>query len=413
MNKFWIIFWHTFTTKIKAKSFIVSTVIMMVLVLGATNMAKFIQYFEDKKGPETIGVVDESGEYYTALKQQLSVQKADFKVTKAESEASAGNQEAKDKISGYLLINEDGQGLPSGVYKSETISDSTISSQLQSALQQVKGLQATQKLNLKQDQIASLYEPVQFDIVPLKKDAKTQEELNQARGLVYIILFVIYFSVLMYGNMIAMEVAQEKTSRVMEILVSSVSPVKQMFAKIFGIALLSISQLALFFIVGYASFKKNLDSIRESGIPFFNFDELPVATIFYGILFAILGYFLYATLAAFLGSLVSRVEDLQQTIGPMTWLVVIGFTLAMFGLGDPELSFIKIMSFIPFFSPMLMFLRVGMLEIPIWEVLLSVGLLIVTIIVLAIFGARVYKGGVLLYGKSSSFKDIKKALSQN
>ncbi len=412
MNKFWIIFWHTYLTKVKSKSFIISTLIMLLFALGATNITKIINLFEGDDSKDQVAAVTADPEQYPLLQQQLNILKPDFTLIKAESEEAAKKLEQKGKIEGYLLVESDAEGLPKGTYKSETISDTSISSQLQSALQQSKSVLITKKLNLQQEQAAALYKPVDFHVVPLKKDAKTEEELNQARGFVYIILFVIYISVLMYGNMIAMEVAQEKTSRVMEILVSSVSPVQQMFAKILGISLLSITQLALFFLVGYASFKKNLESIRETGIPFFNFDQLPVATIFYGILFAILGYFLYATLAAFLGSLVSRVEDLQQTIGPMTWLVVIGFMLAMFGLGKPDLSFITIMSFIPFFSPLLMFLRVGMLDVPLWEIILSIVLLLASIGALAVFGAKVYKGGVLLYSKSSSFKDIKKALSQ-
>jgi len=91
-------------------------------------------------------------------------------------------------------------------------------------------------------------------------------------------------------------------------------------------------------------------------------------------------------------------------------LVIAGFMIAMFGLGQPETPFIQITSYIPFFTPMLMFMRVGMLTLPVWEPLLGIVILIITIVLLATFGARVYKGGVLMYGKSNSFKDIKKAL---
>ena len=102
------------------------------------------------------------------------------------------------------------------------------------------------KFNLTPDQLQKLYEPVSFEKIALEENAKTEEELNQARGLVYVLLFIIYFAVIMYANMIAMEVATEKSSRVMEILISSVSPIKQMFAKILGIGLLSLTQLAVF-----------------------------------------------------------------------------------------------------------------------------------------------------------------------
>ena len=226
----------------------------------------------------------------------------------------------------------------------------------------------------------------------------------------YVLLFVIYFAVIMYANMIAMEVATEKSSRVMEILISSVSPIKQMFGKILGIALLSLTQMAFLLGVGYYFVKRNLESLEGGFFEFLGFQNIPVSTVIYAIIFFLLGYFLYATLAAFLGSLVSRIEDVNQMITPMTMLVIAGFMIAMFGLNQPDTTFMTISSYIPFFTPMLMFMRVGMLELPVWEPILGIAILIASIVVLAIFGARVYKGGVLMYGKSNSFKDIKKAL---
>ena len=269
---------------------------------------------------------------------------------------------------------------------------------------------AASQLQLTPDQLASIYEPPVFERVALKDNAKTQEELSEARGLVYVLLFVIYFAVIMYANMIAMEVATEKSSRVMEILISSVSPIKQMFGKILGIGLLSLTQLVFLLGVGYYFVKRNLESMEGGFFEFLGFQNIPLSTIIYAVIFFILGYFLYATLAALLGSLVSRIEDVQQMITPMTFVVVAGFMIAMFGLNQPDTTFITITSYIPFFTPMLMFMRVGMLTLPTWEPILGILILIVSIVILAIFGARVYKGGVLMYGKSSSFKDIKKAL---
>src|SRR5699024_6385571 len=110
---------------------------------------------------------------------------------------------------------------------------------------------------------------------------------------------------------------------------------------------------------------------------------------------------------AMLGSLVSRVEDVQQLTMPLIFLIMIAFFIAMFGLNVPDAKFITITSYIPFFTPMIMFLRVGMLNIPAWEIVVGMGLLIGTIILLAVLGARIYRGGVLMYGPSRSLKDIR------
>src|SRR5699024_1040291 len=248
--------------------------------------------------------------------------------------------------------------------------------------------------------LESINEQVAFEKVALDEGTKTEEELNQARGIVYVMLFVLYMAVIIYGQMIATDVATEKSSRVMEILISSASPVTHMFAKIIGIALLGLTQMLLFFVAGYSLISTKANTLSGEFFEVFGFTQGSISIYVYAILFFILGYFLYATIAAMLGSLVSRVEDVQQLLMPMVMLIVVAFIIAIVGLGMPEAKFITITSYIPFFTPMIMFLRVGMLDVPVWEVVVSVGLLVGTIILLAILGARIYRGGVLMYGPS-------------
>lgn len=267
----------------------------------------------------------------------------------------------------------------------------------------------TSKLGVDQSEIANMFIPVEWTTVALDTNSKSQEELDQARGIVYLILLFLYVSVIMYGSIIATDVATEKSSRVMELLISSVSPIVHMFAKIIGIALVGLTQIALFILVSFIMLQVNKD--RVGGIlESFGLQDASISIILYGILFFLLGYFLYATLAAMLGSLVTRVEEANQIITPLIMLLALAFFLAIFGMNTPDSQLVTITSYIPFFSPMLMFIRVGLLDIAAWEVLLSVGVLLVTILLLAIIGAKVYKGGVLMYGKSNAFKDIKKAL---
>lgn len=261
--------------------------------------------------------------------------------------------------------------------------------------------------------VGSSHSPVSFKSVNLERDAKSEAELAQARGLVYILLFAIYFAVIFYASAVGMEVATEKASRVMEILISSVPPVQQMFAKIISGALLGLTQMAVLLAAAYATIKQNINHLTGGFFSVFGFSDIKVSTIVYAVVFFLLGYLLYATLAAFLGSLVSRIEDAQQMMMPMTFLVMIGFFLAMAGLGNPSAGYITVLSYIPFFTPMLMFLRVGMLDLPVWAGLSGVAVMVVTIVFMAIAGARIYRGGVLLYGKSNSLKTILKALQMS
>ncbi|PWW27825.1 ABC-2 type transport system permease protein [Cytobacillus oceanisediminis] len=410
MNNFMTILLHTYLSKLKTKSFIITTIITVLIVVGLANLSGIIDFF-NKDNTEKIAVIDQSGVLFSPLEEQMKVINKDIQL-EAYKGTEKGGEDAVNAggYKGLLLLSFDNENLPEATYKARSIADSAVPSELQSGLQQLKTQLAASQINLTPDQLGKLYEPVDFNQIALEKNAKTKEELNQARGLVYVLLFVIYFAVIMYANMIAMEVATEKSSRVMEILISSVSPIKQMFAKILGIGLLSLTQMALILLAGYYSIKQNLDSMEGGFFEFFGFGDIPASTIAYALIFFLLGYFLYATLAAFLGSLVSRIEDIQQMITPMTMMVVAGFMIAMFGLNKPEAPFVTITSYIPFFTPMLMFMRVGMLSLPAWEPILGILILLVTIAILAVFGARVYRGGVLMYGKSNSFKDIKKAL---
>lgn len=410
LNKFWIVLAHTYTSKVKTKSFIISTAVMLAIIFAMSNITNIIEFF-DKGEEDVVAVLDENGEYYVPLKAQLQATKSSIKLKEIKSESQGDKQIKDEKIKGYLILKQDSIGMPSGIYKSDSISNESISGELSQALTIVKNKIYTEtKLDVPEEEINNLYIPAGFEKIAIQENAKTAEELNSARGLVYALLFIIYISVITYAGMIASEVAGEKTSRVMEILISSISPVQQMFAKIMGIALLSLTQMLLFVGVGYFSIKKTLADMPGDMTSYFGFGDIPISTLIYAIVFALLGYLLYATLAAFLGSLVSRVEDVQTMISPMIMLVVIGFMMAMFGLSNPEAGFVKISSFIPPFTPMLMFLRVGMLEVPFWEIALSIGLLVATITLLAVFGARVYRGGVLMYGHGTSIKNIKNAL---
>ena len=255
MNKFWIVLFHTYFTKLKTKSFMITTAVMLVLVIGLANLTKIIELF-DNNSKQTIGVIDQTGILFEEIKLGMGTVDKDVDIRAFKTEEEARKGIVSEELTGYLLIESDEQEIVKGVYKANTLSDTTLSSQLSGVLSQIKSKMVANELQLSDKQILALNTPAAFETVAFEKNAKTEEELNAARGLVYIILFVIYFSVLMYANMIATEVATEKTSRVMEVLISSVSPVQQMFGKILGIvSLLSITQMILFFGVGYLAVK--------------------------------------------------------------------------------------------------------------------------------------------------------------
>jgi ABC-2 type transport system permease protein len=354
------------------------------------NFQSIADIFSGEDENEKIAILDESGFLYGDLASAITASNDNLvaeEVTGSEEEAM-GAVEDGDYIS-LVVVDLDGAGMPTGTYYASNITDSETQTTVQEQLQNLKIAISVEQAGLDPEQIQGIYEPVQFETVALDDDARSVEEIFQAQGIVYVMVFLMYFVVILYGQMIAQDVANEKSSRVMEILISSASPVSHMFAKIFGVALVGLSQILLIIGVGFAAIRSQRDELVGSMLDTFGLVDIPMDLIIYGVIFFLLGYTLYATLAAMLGSLVSRAEDVGQLITPMIILIVIAFIVAMFGLGAPETTVVTVSSFIPFFSPMVMILRIGMLNIPMWEIGLSIGILIVTIIIMGLIGARV------------------------
>ena len=414
MREFWIIFKQAFTSKAKAKSFIITTLIMMVAIFLLANISKIIDTVQDMTGgeeEEILHVVDTSGVLIDPLRAQLETEESGI-VVKAteESEQELTDKVTSEDIDSFLTLSVDEQGTIHANYTTMSMMDFSLPGRIQDALQSIQTEMKANELSLSGAQVQTLFTPIQFEQQNISPSAKSEEELNTARVLVYVLMFVIYFSVIMYSSMIAMDVANEKSSRVMEILISSVSPVKHMFAKVLGVGSLGILQIIIYGITGFIAFKTSATEIPGGFSDFFSLKDVSPSTLVYAAVFFVLGFFLYATLAALLGSLVSRTEDVQQMIMPMTLLIVAAFIIAATGLGNPEIGYLKYASYFPFFTPLVMFLRVGLLDLPMWEPLLSIAIMLATIFILGWFGARVYRGGVLMYGPSRSLKDIKKAI---
>ncbi|MBH0154841.1 ABC transporter permease [Fictibacillus sp. 5RED26] len=411
MSKFMTVMMHTYRSKIKSKPFLITTLITIGLLFVITNMNEITKMFGEDEASK-IGVIDRTGETLPALQAQLKQTNDDLKpeaFTKSESEAEKAVLDGK--IEGLLILDRDASGIITGTYKAEDVTQQSLIADVELALQQIKNKSAAESIGLNQEQLAAIYSPVTFAKESLSDSAKSEEEAAQVYILVYVVLFFMYMAVMMYGSMIAVEVATEKSSRVMEILISSVSPVTQMFGKIFGIVLVALTQLALFVAGGFLAVKLNGQlSGSESIINELKLNEIPTSLIIYALVFFILGFFLYATLFAMLGSLISRVEEVNNLMTPVVIVIVAAFMIAMFGRENPESGFVAAASYFPLFTPMLMLLRVGMLSLPVWEVALGISVLVGAIFLFAIIGARVYRGGVLMYGNAPSLKLFKQAL---
>ena len=214
----------------------------------------------------------------------------------------------------------------------------------------------------------------------------------------YIMIFALYMVILLYGQMVATNVANEKSSRAMEVLVTSAKPTSMMFGKVLASCLAGFSQLVLIFgsaIVFYNLNRENLDNPIISSI----FD-IPIGLFAYMIAFFILGFLIYAFLFGAIGSTASKLEDINTSVMPITFLFIIGFMVVIFSMtgGSIDNAAMKICSFVPFTSPMAMFTRIAMSTVPWYEIAISIAVLIGSVIGIGVLSARIYRVGVLLYG---------------
>ena len=228
----------------------------------------------------------------------------------------------------------------------------------------------------------------------------------------YIMIFALYMVILLYGQMVATNVATEKSSRAMELLVTTAKPTSMMFGKVLASCLAGFSQLVLIFgsaILFYNVNKANLQNPIISSI--FN---IPLELFGFMIVFFILGFLIYAFLFGAIGSTASKLEDINTSVMPITFLFIAGFMVVMTSMssGNLDNTAMKICSYVPFTSPMAMFTRIAMSTVAWYEIAISVAILIGSVIGIGVLSARIYRVGVLLYGTPPKITKILKTVFQ-
>ncbi len=227
---------------------------------------------------------------------------------------------------------------------------------------------------------------------------------DESRGAIaYAGLLLLYMAVLLYGTWILSGVTEEKSNRVVEVLLSSIKPWQLLAGKIAGIGTLGIAQFAGTILVAFIA-------LKVTGTV--DFPTLDFASVFNLVLWFILGFLLFAVLFGAAGSLVSRMEDAQNVAFPMSLLAVIGFFVSITAISDPEGPAAVIGTFVPLTAPFVVPVRAALQAIPLWEYLTAVALTIGTITGLVFVAGRIYAGGLLRYGTRVKVRDAWRSASE-
>lgn len=437
-----------YSTRVKKKTFLLTTFLVPVL-LALCGVAMGVMMVNVKEKTKTVGVVDESGIVMSYLKNSEQISFQDM------------SSEPLDTVKARLAdLGLDG-----------VLSISKIDEQknLQASFTSVKpvGMGVTATMSRYIDDALEDYRIRSYDIdgleeivnsvkadVPIRTfvlDEKGGEKVSESgvNSILSMVLGIfIFLFITMFGSMVMTAVVEEKTSKVVEVLISSVKATELMFGKIIGVALVALTQFFLWIVLSIVLLSagmgiiapKMMDTVDAqsivAGLPegTNQFDAMTAVLsqsdseledvvgtlaglnigqlVLYFIVFFVLGYLLYASLFAAIGSAaVDNENDTSQLQMPVTIPLMIAYFIALYAYNAPDSAVALWGSMIPFTSPIVMLARIPF-GVPGWQILLSIGLLVVTTIACAYLSAKIYKVGVLMYGKKTTFKDLWKWLKQ-
>ncbi len=404
MSKYMLLVKQLYSQKVKAKSFILMTAIYLIVIAGFMFWSDIKALFSDNEADQ-IAIINTTDIDVTNAFISSDDTEWVFDVNE-----QAIEDELKDNsyVAAVTLSEKDGK-LAAKVTSVEPLK-LTLQSQIENTLMSAGQFYAMGKVNLTPEQTAII-----LDFVPTiesvtlndqNTSGKTTEEKAAGMWASYISGFLIYFFVITYLSMITTDIASEKGSRALEMLLVSIRPETHFKAKITGVLLVALTQLGamLGFLFVLARFVKG-GEMWDSFVDVVN--ELNISYILYIVAFLITTIILFLIIGALFGSLVSKVEEAGQVMMPAMILTIIGFYIMITGLSNPDTLLIKISSYIPFTSGMVMPMRIGATDISAFEPLLSLGLLVLAIVGIYFYTMTLYKRSVLTYSTGGVIQKLK------
>lgn len=410
MNKLWIVIKEVYRKNVKTWAFLAMVLGPLITLMIGGGVGWFIQSSETKQLSNPIGIINEDETFLEYVKQIEDTNTYTFYSSMDE----AIDALKEEQINGALTYpSSDGTATFTQLDEGPDINTAP----LVQLVNDYRYENELEKLGVDIEEIRRLNQnPIALEEkrLVINKQGEIDEKTNNPFDVKIIVAFILGFSlfffIVTYTSLIAQEVAQEKGSRVMEIILSSMRAKDYYFGKIIGILFVILTQIATYFILGLVayiiatkvmSFNIPTELIDLSGLMSFSLLQI--------IVLGILGILLYVSLAAVLGSLVSRTEDVQKIIQPAVFTAIIGFYIGMYALNSPNSSLVKVTSFIPFWSPIIMPYRVALEAVNPTTVWLSVlGTLLFTVLSLWL-GSEFYKSNVLTTTDKGLMTTIKRS----
>lgn len=421
IQRVWLVARREWWTRLRQRSFIFTTIAQVLFVAIASSLPVIIAAFDDD-GPSTsrvlvldqadAGVVERLAPYVAVpgdtggddvvelVPSDLSVEEARSQVDDGDADAALVVSRGEDNDLAFTYINPDGE------------SDS-LSQQVFAGAAAITLEDRLAQSGIDEETFEQATAPPSFTVEsPDLQVADSDDAISGIEiALAYFFTIIMFMAIMLYGTWVAQGVVEEKSSRIMEIMINAATPRDLLAGKVIGIGAAGLTQLLPMLITGGLVFGlqkpiANLFGIDTSSLPDFDFSGVSVEAVGWFLLYFLLGFTLYAAMYAGLGSLVSRQEEVNQAISPMMTVMMVGYISSFLTMWIPDSIWARVLSIFPFTAPFVMVSRVIVGDPPAWEMALSVGLLAVTMLAAILIAARLYRIGVLLYGQKPSWKAL-------
>ena len=393
----------------KNKVFVGITIALVVLIVAVMFFPNIMTFFKGDDGSEqpeerlVMLIAADSQAQAEAMQAAFAEAFADYDVRiaqgadEAKQKVSQGEAECAFVITGQTSYTYYVENL--GLYDEKTaIADEVLKNAYRVEAMVESGVAPEQA-----GQILSMQ--ISHEVESLGKDQM------QNYFYTYIMVFALYMVILLYGQMVATNVASEKSSRAMEVLITSAKPTAMMFGKVIASCIAGFIQLLCIFGTALLCFRVNQAQWADNPIICSIFN-MPPELLGYMLVFFLLGFFIYAFLYGAVGSTASKLEDTNTSVMPITMLFIVAFMVVVFSMssGNIDNIWMKLCSYIPLTSPMAMFARIAMSTVPAYEIAISIAILIGSVIGIGVLAAKIYRVGVLLYGTPPKLSSILKSI---
>lgn len=425
MNKTFIIVKREYLQRVKTKGFLISTILGPLLMVGYVFFVFFITRLESGE-LRTIGIVHNQEEVALAVREKLSAEggreaekyKIEFYARDGKPKESVlkelNERLENKKMQAYVYLPANFISGGNAEYYSRTTTNFPEIRALRRALSEIRTEARLRSRGLDPAEIRELTRSLEMRTIRVSKEG-TKEGGESQVMVGFVFVFITYMVVLLYGIAVMRGVIEEKTSRMVEVILSSVKPFQYMFGKVVGVGAAGLTQVLVWSLsalilslYGGALYMAVMKGSASANLP-----TVPVPLLGFFVIYFLLGYFLYATLYAAIGSAVNTEQEAQNMQIPVTLFLVLPMLMIGFIMKAPDSSTATILSLIPLLTPTLMILRMSLLMPPAWQIALSLVLTVAFNLLLIWMAARIYRVGILMYGKRPTIPELLKWVRQS